>query len=72
MYLHIYIRNQPNPRFVIENPEAIPRVGDTMIFDDVDGDTTSSTARKVLDVIWHVRKDPDGQDIKSVSVFLTA
>lgn len=67
MYLNIYIPDQTAPRFTIKDPPAIPRVGESMIFDNVDGDWTNSTRLEVKAVAWHV-ESPTG--LKSVSVFL--
>lgn len=67
MYLNIYIPDQTTPRFTIKDPPAIPRMGESMMFDDVDGDPSKSTRLEVKGVVWHV-ESPTG--IKAVSIFL--
>lgn len=68
MHMNIYITGQTEPRFIIKDPPAIPRVGDDMIYDDVDGDPSKSTALRVSAVLWRI-ESPTG--LKHVSVFLT-
>jgi len=67
MHMNIYIPGQTAPRFTIKDPPEVPRIGESMLFDDVDGDRANSTCLAVRGVTWHL-ESPTG--IKTVSVFL--